>query len=1133
MPYSSGNGIAMIPDEGLDDLTHGSSYSSEDLDTTTVPDVVLKDEGQSTVSASFGVWTELRSPSGRLWSQNYPPFREEFYIASYKRNIADKSSKLLIAGGVSGRSRLRDTWIYTPWTNSWLELPNGNQLPPMHAWGHPVLPVLCETFVVLILSVEDVWVFDGRTESWTLLFVKPDAEEYFSSSLGGAVALQTSPCDANSRSCNCSGSIFLYGLSNKRLFSLQMYELKCVSNRDEFLDCQWVLEPQYLQFISQDDPTCAVDLINNVKAHGLMAVADQSRRVIYFARRCLDLDFGITERVILFSYTDRSRSDNITKLGERKLDRLAFNMSKGICFKNAFLWKNAQAMFADTFNTFSLSLNNQSLFQLLTPKKRIKSEKCPCNDVILTMSSGPVRLKWSWESEQVKNPNIYIYHTFSVSKGFPIFQQKKQPFPPIRDPGVLLHYTPVYDYDSQTFYLYGGIHKNGRPPTGYLWALSVSVPSKTWYLTKPHQRPGVYLSNCGTYSMSQLILFGGQYGNKTVGDELWLYNTQLRTWSTPYRSGIGTDTWPRARAKCSLAASPDGSIIALFGGYSSNRRPMSDVWILYLENNGTTVRWRHGKPATVEKKTSITTPLPRFGHSSVMAGKELIIYGGRSNFSDRMEDSCLFDMWGFHLSSRIWRRIISLPRQHGLNLETFVGGERTTGFCDTFLTNYGESRILAMQSLVRGEPEVEASGSIWMIDISSLSRLKVKSPGVSIRVQAVGILDGSLVIYGSYSTNFNDGRHETGLLAVGGPCEPGFSKINGPAEPCMPCKIGQYSTVYLNVRQCVDCPRGTTTLKANTTSAEGCICDIKYCVHGACQRVSQGNVFGAVCNCSFGFMGRRCNKIEAAVFLLSFGLLIAVTIVATTLAWCGIRTARHHRARKKTEWELNEMQRTFTVLPWEVTLLCRLDRNCPGGYGQVHKATYRDWTVAIKQLHLDMAEWADIRNDFLREIRFMRTVRHPNVVMFIGAGQYKEKQPFLVLEFMSGGALRSLLQNVDEVLTRGNRLQFILDIAEGMKYLHTLQPPRIHRDLKSANLLLSGTRRVKVADFGCARLIPQMGNLRSRENTNRNTGIPGEESDTLLDESLHLTTRFIGTARWRSPELWQRKSYGMATDVYR
>ena len=1107
------------PQSSPDDLTGEMSYSSsgDGTDTTTTPDPmsITTNSAPLEIPVSFGIWTELRSPNGHVWSQNYPTFREQFYVASYKRNIADKSSKLLLAGGLSHKSPVRDTWIYTPWTNSWLELSTGPQLPPTHAWGHPVLPTLCDTFVVLIVSVEDVWVFDGRTEMWAPLSVNPDSEQYISSTIEGAVALQSSSCTPTS--CNCSGSIILYGFSSKDLLSLQLYELQCVSSHNGSLECTWAREPKFVQFISQK---CQLDLLKNVKAHGLMAVADQETKIIYFTRRCLILDDTITKNVTIFSYA--YYSGNVT------LDSLRFHIRKPVCFTNVFLWKDSEAMFVDIFYTFAMTTKNHSRFQLFKTKPRNTYIN---NDVILKMPSGPIQLTWFLESKNWK-PNIYIYHTSSTSsEGFPIFYPRKKHFPPLLYPGTLRHHTAVYDDHSQTFYLYGGRPGNGVSPTGNLWALPVTVSSKTWWLIRPHPRPGAYMSNCGTYSQSKIILFGGQYGNETVGDELWLYNTNFRTWMTPARSGDREDTWPRPRAGCSLTSSSEDSTVILFGGYSNNKRAMSDIWILQIGSNGTTATWTNVTPTTVAETGSITTPSPRFGHSSVMVDNELIIYGGSSKLSD-IEYSCLFDMWGFDISNRTWRMIVSLPREQGLDLQAFADSSGINGSCDTFLVRYGESRVVAGRSLVLGESTVGASNSIWIIDISSLTTSDIRSPNISVLVQAAGISRGSLVLYGRYSTHAR--LQETGLLSVGGTCKPGLARIYGPAELCMPCPIGQYSKIRLSVHQCVECPRGTTTMDISTTSIEGCTCDAKYCVHGSCQESRKGDVVSVVCKCSFGFVGEQCNRVDYVVFIMSFAFLIVVSVVTTTLAWCGIRTARHHRARKQTEWELKETRKAFTIMPWEVKLLCRLDENCPGGYGQVHKATYRDWTVAVKQLHLDMAEWADIRNEFLREIHFMRTVRHPNIVMFIGAGQYREKQPFLVLEFMSGGALRSLLQNSDEELTRKNKLQFILDIAEGMQHLHTLQPPRIHRDLKSANLLLSGTRRVKVADFGCARLIPQIDRESTTNKPNpKNSSVQSEESQELLDESVRLTSRFIGTARWRSPELWQRKPYGTATDVYR
>jgi serine/threonine protein kinase len=199
-------------------------------------------------------------------------------------------------------------------------------------------------------------------------------------------------------------------------------------------------------------------------------------------------------------------------------------------------------------------------------------------------------------------------------------------------------------------------------------------------------------------------------------------------------------------------------------------------------------------------------------------------------------------------------------------------------------------------------------------------------------------------------------------------------------------------------------------------------------------------------------------------------------------------------------------------------------------------------TVAVKQLQLGMDEWADIRKE-LREIQFVRTIRHPNILMFIGDGHYEWNRPFLVLEYMGGGALLSLLENAEIPLSRGQRIRFVLNTASGINYLHSLRPPRIHRDLKRANLLLSCTRQVKVADFGFARLIPKAGSpsfaKRTRRrrlallfNSERGRHCTALEQH-LLSETARLTSCHIGTADWRSPELWRKLPYGKATDVYR
>jgi hypothetical protein len=483
----------------------------------------------------------------------------------------------------------------------------------------------------------------------------------------------------------------------------------------------------------------------------------------------------------------------------------------------------------------------------------------------------------------------------------------------------------------------------------------------------------------------------------------------------------------------------------LFGGYSDGGRAKSDVWLLNMDRTGTDM-WKNMTPTSEGR----IKPSPRFGHSSVLIGDELIIYGGVSMSSGNATADCLSDMWAFSVSSRTWKQLIAPTNDVLLRYSPRTFPPAPTP-CTSFLLPYGYSKIMVWESL---NPR---PNKMWLMDLESMTRtdqvlnLHPTFPNGSIRVQAAGIWNGRLVYLAQNSSD--DKLHGFIVLEIGEQCRPGFAQVQGPLEPCTHCPVGQYSKTHLTVNECVKCPQGTTTNSTveNATSIEYCTCDTNYCAHGSCAVRGSGQNISGICQCSFGFKGNRCDHVDYTVLTLSFGLLAITIIVVAAFSWCSIKTARYRRARKQSEWELTQTHRAFTVLPKEIELECRLDENCPGGYGRVYRAKYRDWTVAVKQLQLVMAEWPDIRREFLREIQFMRTVRHPNIVMFIGAGHYDENHLFLVLEFMSGGALRSLLENATVELTTKDQLQFIFDTAEGMAYLHTLKPPRIHRDLKFCN----------------------------------------------------------------------------------
>lgn len=122
-------------------------------------------------------------------------------------------------------------------------------------------------------------------------------------------------------------------------------------------------------------------------------------------------------------------------------------------------------------------------------------------------------------------------------------------------------------------------------------------------------------------------------------------------------------------------------------------------------------------------------------------------------------------------------------------------------------------------------------------------------------------------------------------------------------------------------------------------------------------------------------------------------------------------------------------------------------------------------------------------NEFKREVETLTKVRHPNLVMFVGACVDKG-HVMIVTEFCFGGTLFTLLHEQPQIkISNKQKFKMALDIAKGMNFLHTEgETPLLHRDLKSLNLLVtepveSSTDyvQIKVTDFGLARAITNLG----------------------------------------------------------
>lgn len=135
-----------------------------------------------------------------------------------------------------------------------------------------------------------------------------------------------------------------------------------------------------------------------------------------------------------------------------------------------------------------------------------------------------------------------------------------------------------------------------------------------------------------------------------------------------------------------------------------------------------------------------------------------------------------------------------------------------------------------------------------------------------------------------------------------------------------------------------------------------------------------------------------------------------------------------------------------------------------GQFGAVYRGVCRGKEVAIKLLFRQDLDDA-VLGKFKKEVEIMTRMRHPNLLLLMGACTAPGKCA-LVMELF-GGDVEKLLRDESFVLSAAQKVKMLKDVAQGMNWLHESKPPVLHRDLKPANLLVDrNTLLVKICDFG-------------------------------------------------------------------
>ncbi|CAJ1395309.1 unnamed protein product [Effrenium voratum] len=163
---------------------------------------------------------------------------------------------------------------------------------------------------------------------------------------------------------------------------------------------------------------------------------------------------------------------------------------------------------------------------------------------------------------------------------------------------------------------------------------------------------------------------------------------------------------------------------------------------------------------------------------------------------------------------------------------------------------------------------------------------------------------------------------------------------------------------------------------------------------------------------------------------------------------------------------------------------------------------------AVKEVLINTSDAADVQfKDALEnEIEICSRLKHPSIVTYLGH-DYIDKCLFIYMEYMIGGSMASVLQQFgafEESLTA----RYTRDLLEGLAYLHTQDPPVLHRDIKSANILMGHSANsaelcAKLADFGCSK---------------------------RTENSLSHTLK--GSIPWMAPEVVKNVGYGRMADMW-
>ncbi|KAJ3695089.1 hypothetical protein LUZ60_000466 [Juncus effusus] len=275
-----------------------------------------------------------------------------------------------------------------------------------------------------------------------------------------------------------------------------------------------------------------------------------------------------------------------------------------------------------------------------------------------------------------------------------------------------------------------------------------------------------------------------------------------------------------------------------------------------------------------------------------------------------------------------------------------------------------------------------------------------------------------------------------------------------------------------------------------------------------------------------------CDKKKISVTIIAIVVVIPVlvitSIVILILCWKritnNIRINQHHGTSKNygqlgdilkdshgipkrhgtEESILHFESRKFTFIELKTLTNNFQDKIGTGGFGSVFMGCLENRKqVAVKVLSQSSSQGV---KEFMAEAQNLTRVHHKNLVSLFGYCMDGDHMA-LVYEYMPEGTLQDKLRDSARPLAWNQWLRIAQESAQGLEYLHkSCNPPLIHRDIKSSNILLTANLEAKIADFGLVRAFDSDG--------------------------THITTRVVGTPGYFDPDYYTTSQLTEKSDVY-